>query len=1071
MNAAIRQNEILTFELLVGHKTPAGYPLTITRSPAGEGAALCRLNPDIDLQPALQTLRARDIGDAFLTQFGSYLFEELFTGEINAIYRASLGIARGQYARLRIRLRMEPPELAVLPWEYLYDGQEDSLLAISTETPLVRYVPVSVPSRPTTVQFPLRLLVVISHPSDLQPLHVEEEKGILREALAEWIQRQQVELQVVEQATVANISQAMRSFRPHVFHFVGHGLFHGDRAHLILEDENKYAHPVDERVFQAFFDGADETRLAVLNACQTATTSNIKPLVGLAPRLLQRQLAAVVAMQAPIADRTSLVFTREFYRSLVLRYPVDAAIAEARKGIFQEVGAHRPDWGIPVLFLRAEDGQLFQMEKREGEGMAFLPPPAPERPPAFPNSGGSFVGRTRELAYYTERLQKSQAVVMTGMVGVGKTALAAMLAQRYATAAQIFWHTFHEQEDVSILVWKLAGFLALHSQAEVWRILQGAQQRGSQPPPLETLIDYLRQALTGQGYLLCFDDFHFVDTDPVLTAFVERLLHMATIGQVSLIILSRQAPRFMQTTESDTLAGLNLADTQQLLTKRGLFLSDELTAALHAHTGGNAQLLILAMDALQRTRHPARLLERLAATDNIERYLLNEVDAGLNEAERALMGVVAILLGYPAPRAALEAILDNGNLRRPLRTLCDRHLLVVSGEEGDYHYRQHAIVQAFYYDMVAENERHALHTRAATYYRQKHNLIETATHQYHAGEMEAAASTLYDNLRALINTGKSQALYKLQAKIHKDEVNDTTWARLKIAAGRAALLVEDIPTALIELGEALHTRDPYDKAQALYYRAKAYKTVSYTESLSHFNRGLTLLEGLSTDAKYTELLADLYIGKAWLSIEETQDFDQAELNLTKAQVLITELDFGQHCDLHNAWARLCVKQGNTQKELEHRHAAWRAASTTQDSERMSMTAHNLGQAYIWAGEIADGFTYLQQALAQATEMGNLQTQGKCHQSMGAGYFFQGQYEAAIHHYLLAYTAYRKTDNRNWSGWTCYDLAEVYANMGDKEQGRNYLTQATAIAEQLGAQDLRDALTQLAEQFPILLAKE
>jgi CHAT domain-containing protein len=82
--------------------------------------------------------------------------------------------------------------------------------------------------------------------------------------------------------------------------------------------------------------------VAVFNACQTTTTSSAQPLAGLAPRILQRNLSAVVAMQYPMPDRAALVFSREFYRSLALGYPVDAAMAEARKGIFLEVGGRCP---------------------------------------------------------------------------------------------------------------------------------------------------------------------------------------------------------------------------------------------------------------------------------------------------------------------------------------------------------------------------------------------------------------------------------------------------------------------------------------------------------------------------------------------------------------------------------------------------------------------------------------------------------------------------------------------------------------------------------------------------------
>jgi CHAT domain-containing protein len=206
------------------------------------------------------------------------------------------------------------------------------------------------------------VLAVIANPSDLRPLNVEQEKAILSEALAEWIKRREVELQVLEHATISNINQAIRRFQPHVFHFVGHGQFASNRALIVLEDEANAALPVDEGTFQEFFNGAQETRLVVLNACQTATLSTSQPLAGLAPRLLQRQLSGVVAMQYPITDQASLIFAREFYRSLAGGYPVDAAVAEARKGLYQELGAEQPDWGTPVLFLRAASGQLFQAD-------------------------------------------------------------------------------------------------------------------------------------------------------------------------------------------------------------------------------------------------------------------------------------------------------------------------------------------------------------------------------------------------------------------------------------------------------------------------------------------------------------------------------------------------------------------------------------------------------------------------------------------------------------------------------------------------------------------------------------
>lgn len=397
MNRSSNRYEYLDFRVLIGGKVADGYLVTVVESPAGEGEAHCQFQLNDELGARLNEIAAHQLSTEELTAFGSHLFRALFTDDLLILYHTSLGIVRREAKGLRLRLWISAPELAALPWEYLYDPSEGISLATSPETALVRHVPLRLSARPTLIQLPLRVLVVIANPSDLKPLNVEQEKAILGEALAEWIKCGQVELQIVEEATICNISQAIRRFQPHVFHFVGHGQFAADHNLIVLEDEANSALPVDECTFQQFFDGAHETRLVVLNACQTATLSTSQPLAGLAPRLLQRQLSGVVAMQYPITDQASLIFAREFYRSLAEGYPVDAAMAAARKGILQELGAEQPEWGTPVLFLRAENGQLFQAKAVASSPYEVAIPVAPAKPVMFTMSVQASMQEQRPL--------------------------------------------------------------------------------------------------------------------------------------------------------------------------------------------------------------------------------------------------------------------------------------------------------------------------------------------------------------------------------------------------------------------------------------------------------------------------------------------------------------------------------------------------------------------------------------------------------------------------------------------------------------------------------------------------
>ena len=95
-------------------------------------------------------------------RFGRELFALLFDGETLAPYRRSIDLAGDAHADLRIRLHLDDPALAALPWEFLYDATHGDYLCLSTRTPIVRYLDVGRLVAPLTVTAPLRVLGVIA---------------------------------------------------------------------------------------------------------------------------------------------------------------------------------------------------------------------------------------------------------------------------------------------------------------------------------------------------------------------------------------------------------------------------------------------------------------------------------------------------------------------------------------------------------------------------------------------------------------------------------------------------------------------------------------------------------------------------------------------------------------------------------------------------------------------------------------------------------------------------------------------------------------------------------------------
>jgi hypothetical protein len=330
-------------------------------------------------------------------KFGGDLFEAVINEELRSQLRASLNEAQNRNMGLRIRLHLsETPELMNLPWEYLYDKTMDQFLVLTIETPLVRYLEVPRKIPPLTIAPPLNILVLISSPSDYPPLDVEREWSHLQDGLKDLIQRGAVTLDRLEKPTLSHLQRYLRRKEYHIFHYIGHGGFDetSQGSVLILEDEAKRGRAIGGELLGTLMQDEKTLRLAVLNACEGARTAIQDPFAGAAQKLVQRGLPAVIAMQFEITDEASITFAHEFYNALADGYPVDAALSEARKAILGL--GNDIEWGIPVLYMRAPDGRIFDLlqipeaEIVPAEAARKMPEPEPvdghvrENPPIRP---------------------------------------------------------------------------------------------------------------------------------------------------------------------------------------------------------------------------------------------------------------------------------------------------------------------------------------------------------------------------------------------------------------------------------------------------------------------------------------------------------------------------------------------------------------------------------------------------------------------------------------------------------------------------------------------------------------
>lgn len=324
--------------------------------------------------------------------YGLALFDALFTDGIKEAYTIAYTRAHERTAdrvRLRLWIDHEAADLHALVWERLHYRREGGAFRVVTDAklPFSRYFGLQ-RGISSAIEGQVRMLCVIANPQDLErhnlpPLNVEAEinnlcdalDGLRQSGMVITIMPGQTGLSthlmralpadgytiVSGPATLSRIYEAL-AYAPgyHLLHFVGHGVFSSrhEQAALFLEDDAGQARVVTDDDLAGRLAGLDhKPHLIFLAACESASrpADEVNPFVGVAPRLVQIGIPAVVAMQDKVAVRAAQTLTRHFYHFLLEHGIVDKALNQAR-GFLVDT----PDWPMPVLFMRLREGRLLK---------------------------------------------------------------------------------------------------------------------------------------------------------------------------------------------------------------------------------------------------------------------------------------------------------------------------------------------------------------------------------------------------------------------------------------------------------------------------------------------------------------------------------------------------------------------------------------------------------------------------------------------------------------------------------------------------------------------------------------
>jgi tetratricopeptide (TPR) repeat protein len=623
------------------------------------------------LMPALPG--ARGPGDALaggqeqaLVTLGQALGELVFAGDVAACVAGQVPPPVGQL--LELVYESDAPGLLALPFEAarLPDGRAPALEAGVT---VLRRPPGGPAAGMDSPAGPLKILVAVGAPDEGlaggSPLDLEAELQTILDAVEPVARLGNAEVRVLEVGHPEEIRRALAADTYHVLHLSGHGA----PGALELEDEDGRAVPTTARdLADCLRPAGRPVPLVFLSACHGGVAAGES--AGLAQELLQAGLPMVLAMQTRVTDGYATSLAGRFYAELAGDRPLASrALAEARRQQEQErrsarqrgapAGEVQPEYATAALFCAGEERPLLDPGRPPERLRA---PPVYRVPGPVPQLGlGELVNRREELREVlwvlrddprsVEALGRKAGVVLTGIGGVGKSALAGRAMTRMRERG-----------------WLVAATTGVFSVGGIAAALAGALDQlppASRDPRWDQLgaaelddasrLKHIQAVLATAPALLVLDNFE--DnlatgggdwTDPTVRDLFGLLCESAERGK--LLVTSRHPlPGFKAWLARVAVGPLSGAQTRKLL-QRLPGLSDQPVAAIsvvHRRIGGHPRMLeyldgILRNGAARLPRLAARL-EAQASRAGID---LEETVDTLDEAIRrtVILGARDVLL-------------------------------------------------------------------------------------------------------------------------------------------------------------------------------------------------------------------------------------------------------------------------------------------------------------------------------------------------------------------------------------------------------------------------------------------
>jgi len=600
----------------------------------------------------------------------------------------------------------------------------------------------------------------------------------------------------------------------------------------------------------------------------------------------------------------------------------------------------------------------------------------------------------------------SAVLVVTGIAGIGKSALVASWLVRQQPRPYIFWFEIHDGTTRSAFLRGLAAFLARLGRRGLTSLLHEA---GSHAQPV--VVRLLNHDLKDLPILVVLDNFQRATPD--LARFLRGpILELCRSPPTKVVMISRTVPANLSRRKGPKrprievlrIGGLDLDASLSLLRAKG-FAGDEV--------------------ALQRVANTARghpiLLSFAAQTGSIvsgemTRYLEREIWRTLTKDERTLLEAASLFRGL-VPLDAMHCY--TAEWETAVHSLQAKNLLAPTISGGVI---VHDSIREYIRDRLPEARRRSFHSLASAYLldgAEMHDRLEGLFHLVEAGDLKGIGDYLVSRGAGLLDSVPASELLAVLRNIDPATLDAVPRCVLSEVMGDALRALGDSHPALLEYRHAVQRCEAIARPERIPRLLRKIASIERcrnepAKALGHLVEARARLKGQPDAAEFGEVLREMAL-------------------LEKAQ-------------------------GNLAEAAGHMNAAVDLATEGSAPGALVRGLTALGSIEMDRGHLDQGLAYKLEGLRIAERAGNLTEIARASISVGASYHGLRRYEEAVRCYDRALQIARLVGNVRLVAYATMDRCAALMDMGRARETGEPLAEAKRLIQIL---EERDTLSLLA----------